>query len=151
MRVIGCGNSDRGDDAAGILVARRLAELGVDAIEHSGDGFALLELWHGSDDVVLVDAVVSGRAPGLVSVLDPVSQPLTSQDFGCSTHGFGPAEAIEIARALGRLPTRIRIYGIEAAQFEPGSTASPEVLGAIHRVVNDLACMARTADRAVAV
>ena len=138
MRIIGCGNTDRGDDGAGILVARRLRDLGLDAMEHSGDGFALLELWHGSDDVVLVDAVASGQAPGTVSVWDAVAQPLKSQNCRCSTHDFGPAEAIEIGRALGRLPQRVRIYGIEAAQLEPGSAASPEVLEAVDRLVGEL-------------
>jgi len=144
MRIIGCGNADRGDDAAGILVARRLRELGLDSIEHAGDGFALLELWHGSENVVLVDAVLSGAAPGTVSVWDAEFEPLRVQDCGCSTHGFGPAEAIEIGRALGRLPRRIRVYGIEAAQFEPGSTASPEVLKAVDRIVGELARSANT-------
>src|SRR5579864_4899306 len=95
-RIIGCGNTDRADDGAGLLVARRLRELGLDSIEHAGDGFALLELWHGSEDVVLVDAVLSGAAPGTVSVWDPRSEPLKVQDCGCSTHGFGPVEALEI-------------------------------------------------------
>lgn len=144
MRIIGCGNADRGDDAAGILVARRLRELGLDSIEHAGDGFALLELWHGSENVVLVDAVLSGAAPGTVSVWDPGSEPLKIQDCYCSTHGFGPVEAIEIGRALGRLPQRIRVYGIEAAQFEQGSAAGPEVLKAVDRLVGELARTAST-------
>lgn len=148
MRIIGCGNTDRGDDGAGILVARRLRDLGLDSLEHAGDGFALLELWHGSDDVVLVDAVASGQAPGTVSVWDPVAQPLKSQDCRCSTHVFGPAEAIEIGRALGRLPQRIRIYGIEAARFEPGSAASPEVLEAVDRLVGELRSVAGGSPRA---
>jgi len=138
MRVIGCGNTDRGDDCVGILVARRLRELGLDAIEHSGDGFALLELWQGCDDIVLVDAMVSGEAPGTVSVWNPLSRPVRAQDYRCSTHVFGPAEAIEIGRALGRLPRRIRIYGIEAREFELGSEANAEVLEAVDRVVCDL-------------
>ena len=145
MRIIGCGNIDRGDDAAGILAARRLRDLGLDSMEHSGDGFALLELWHGSDDVVLVDAMVSGAEPGTVSVWDAASQRFQAEDCRCSTHGFGPAEAIEIGRALGRLPSRIRIYGIEAAGFEPGSAPSQEVLQAVSRVVDALGAEAAVA------
>ena len=80
LRVIGCGNTDRADDGAGILVARRLRELGLDALEHAGDGFALLELWHGSDDVVLVDAMSSGALPGTVSVWD-ASVPASSSSI----------------------------------------------------------------------
>ena len=92
--IIGCGNPDRSDDGAGILVARRLRALGLNAVEHSGDGLALIELWHGFDDVVVVDAMVSGGKAGAVSTWDPVSQPLCSQMWRCSTHVFGPAEAI---------------------------------------------------------
>jgi hydrogenase maturation protease len=136
--IIGCGNTDRGDDGAGILVARRLRELGVDAVEHSGDGLALLDLWNSGDEVILVDATVSGAAPGTVSNWDPITHPLCAENYRCSTHAFGPWEAIELARALGRLPLRMEIYGIEAANFEPGSAPSREVLAAVDRVVDQL-------------
>ncbi len=139
MRIIGCGNPDRADDAAGLLVARRLVELGFDALEHSGDGFALLDLWQGSDDVVLVDAMQSGRAPGTVAVWDAQLQPAAAPDYRCSTHVFGPAEAVELGRALDRLPRRLRIYGIEASHFETGNAPSSQVLAAVDRLVNELA------------
>jgi hydrogenase maturation protease len=143
LRVIGCGNTDRADDGAGILVARRLRELGLDALEHAGDGFALLELWHGSDDVVLVDAMSSGALPGTVSVWD-ASVPASSSSYCCSTHVFGPADAIELGRALDRLPLRIRVYGIEAARFDPGAAPSSEVLAAVDRVIHELADVAQS-------
>ncbi|MBZ5608469.1 MAG: hydrogenase maturation protease [Acidobacteriia bacterium] len=138
MRIIGCGNPDRADDAAGILVARRLRELGLDSMEHSGDGFALLDLWQGADDVVLVDAMLSGAPPGTITVWDPASQPAGAPGYCCSTHAFGPAEAIELGRALGRLPSRIRVYGIEASGFDTGGAPRAEVLDAVDRVVNEL-------------
>jgi hydrogenase maturation protease len=138
MRIIGCGNPDRADDGAGLLVARRLRELGFDAVEHSGDGFALLDLWQGSDDVILVDALVSGGTPGTIQVWDPESQPATAPDYRCSTHVFGPAQAIELGRALDRLPGRIRVYGIEAANFDVGGAPGAEVLSAVDRVVSEL-------------
>ena len=37
LRIIGCGSFDRGDDAAGLLVARRLQALGVETAEQSGE------------------------------------------------------------------------------------------------------------------
>ena len=137
--VIGCGNTDRGDDGAGILVARRLRELGLNAVEHSGDGLALLDLWNPDDEVILVDATVSGKKPGTVSIWDPIRQPLAAETFRCSTHAFGPWEAIELARALDRLPRRIDIYGIEAVNFEPGAEPGCEVLAAVERVVDSIA------------
>jgi hydrogenase maturation protease len=139
MLIIGCGNPDRGDDAAGILVARRLRQLGLDALEHTGDGFALLDLWNGIEEVILVDAMVSGGNPGAVSVWDPGATPRCStNDYRCSTHVYGPSEAIELARVLGRLPPRMRIYGIEASQFQPGAPVSREVLAAVDQVVGEI-------------
>lgn len=137
--IIGCGNLDRSDDGAGILVAQRLRGLGWNAVEHDGDGLALLDLWNSADDVVLVDAMVSGSEAGSVSVWDPMERPLCTENFRCSTHAFGPAEAIELGRALDRLPRRIRIYGIEAANFELGASPSASVLAAVDRVVRQIA------------
>lgn len=137
--IIGCGNSDRGDDGAGILVARRLRELGLDALEHSGDGLALMELWSSDDEVILVDAMLSGANPGTVSTWDAIAHPLCAESYRCSTHAFGPREAIELARALDRLPARIQIYGIEAAGCEPGDAPCREVLEAVERVAGQIA------------
>ncbi len=137
--VIGCGHPDRGDDAAGILVARRLRALGVNAVEHSGDGLALIELWGGAEDVILVDAMQSENPPGTVLVWDPVAEPLCVRNFSCSTHAFGPAEAIELARVVGRLPPRMRIYGIQAAGSPAGAGLTAPVGAAVERVVREIA------------
>ena len=60
MLIIGCGNRDRGDDGAGILVAERLRELGIEANTRSGEAVDLIEAWKSADDVIVVDAVVTG-------------------------------------------------------------------------------------------
>ena len=65
--VIGCGNRDRGDDAAGILVVRRLREHGIDAREHSSDGLALIDTWSAAEYVILIDTVMTGAPPGTIS------------------------------------------------------------------------------------
>jgi hydrogenase maturation protein HypF len=131
--VIGCGNPDRGDDAAGILVVRRLRELGVEAREHAGDGLALIESWSGAERVILVDSVMTGAPPGTIGRwLEADAVPL--REKSASTHGFGVAEAIEMARSLGRLPASLTIYGIEGRAFEPGAAPSPEVLASVEEV-----------------
>lgn len=138
-RIICCGNADRGDDAAGLLVARRLQAIGIPAREESGEGLALMASWEGADDVILVDAVMTGATPGSVQVWDARTAPLIRDAFLCSTHGFGVAEAIELARALGRLPVRLRIYGIEARDFAPGAAPSAAVLEAVEQLARQIA------------
>jgi len=137
--ILGCGNPDRSDDAAGLLVARRLRDLGIDAHEHRGESLALVEEWTGGEEVILVDAIMSGAPCGSVRVWDASRDRLPPDLFPCSTHALGVAEAVELARALGRLPARLTIYGIEAARFEPGGAVSPEVLDAVERVSRRIA------------
>jgi hydrogenase maturation protease len=137
--IIGCGNPDRGDDAAGLLVARRLRELGIPASEHTGEALALLELWQGAEEVLLIDAVVSGAAPGTVTVWDLNDAPRSAGVGPGSTHGFGIAEALTLARALDLLPPRLRIYGIEGRQFELGSPPDGAVAAAAERLAQRIA------------
>ena len=142
MLIIGCGNPDRADDAAGLLVARRLRELGVAAREHSGEALGLIEAWSGSDEVAVIDAVVSGAAPGAIGVWDARTVPLPDGAFRCSTHNLGLAEAIELARILGRLPPKLTLYGIEAERFDAGGPASPEVAAAVEQLARRIAAQA---------
>ena len=134
MLIIGCGNRERGDDGAGILVAERLRKLGIEADTRTGEAADLIEAWQGADDVIVVDAVVTGAPVGTVQVWDG-RQPLASVRTTASTHGFGVAEAIELARVLNRLPIRLRVYGIVGRRFEPGAEISPEVQRAVEEVV----------------
>jgi hydrogenase maturation protease len=128
MLVLCCGNPDRGDDAAGLLVARRLGELGVSAREHSGEALALIDAWRGADEVIIVDAVVTGKRRGTVSVFDVLTAPLAVRARSGGSHALGLAEAIALARAMKCLPRRLTLYGIEARRFDFAAPPSPAVL-----------------------
>jgi len=133
MLVLCCGNADRGDDGAGILAARRLREMGIDAREHDGEAVSLIEAWRGADEVMLVDAVVTGKRPGTVSVWDALDAPLSGRPLLSSSHALGLAEAVQLACTLGWLPRRLTLYGIEARQFEFGTQPSKAVLRGVER------------------
>jgi len=135
--VIGIGNPDRGDDAIGRLVARRLkahALPGVTVLEHGGEAADLVETLRGADFAVVVDAAVSGGEPGTVHRIDVSKEALPRAWFAWSTHGLGLAEAIELARALGCLPPRCIVYAIEARAFAPGDAPSPALIAAAREV-----------------
>ena len=134
MLIIACGNRQRRDDGAGILVAEHLRKLGIEAVTRTGEAAELIEAWKGTDDVIVVDAVATGAPAGTVHAWDG-RRLLSSRGATASTHGFGVAEAIELARVLNRLPRRLRVYGIEGRRFEPGAEISPEVQGAVEEVV----------------
>jgi hydrogenase maturation protease len=137
--VIGVGNRLRGDDAAGCLVADQLRAAphgGVDIVDSDGNVSNLLNWFGAYPAIALVDAVVSGR-PARSLRLDAVASPLPNIWLSTSSHAFGVAEAIELARILGTLPQRLMVYGVPAMQTGFGSEPS-EVTRR---------CVARTARR----
>jgi hydrogenase maturation protease len=139
--VIGVGNAWRGDDGAGLAVARRLRELappGVEVREVEGDASTLMDAWAGADRVVVVDAAASGAPPGTVRRFDAVAEPLPARSVRSSTHAFGVPDAIELSRALGRLPARLDVYAIEGVSFTAGDRLSPTVARAVARLVEEL-------------
>ncbi len=138
LRIIGCGTFDRGDDAAGLLVARRLHALGVETVEQSGESVSLMDCWTGFEQVILVDATASGGRPGHTSVWNAQVGKLPKDFLACSTHAFGVREAVELARAMECLPKSLSIYGIEGKQFSIGSPVSPEVEYAVGFVAQQL-------------
>ncbi len=138
---VGIGSALRGDDAAGLLAAAAVRALnlpGVTVIESNGDGAALLDLFSEASAVYLLDAAQAGGAPGTIYRVDALAQPLPRGLFAASSHLFSAAEAVEMARALGQLPARLVIYGIEAADFTLGAPPSPPVRDAISEVVRQV-------------
>jgi hydrogenase maturation protease len=134
VKVIGIGNPLRGDDAIGLLVARRVRELadpGVEVMELEGEPARLIDAWQGAQLAVVVDAVSSGAPEGTVMRFDAGADSLPPSVSASSTHALGLGDAIELARALNRLPERLIVFGIEAAGFVAGSELSPAVAAAI--------------------
>ncbi len=137
LRIIGLGNPSRGDDAAGLLAARLVRALSggaVDVRESAAGGAALPELMEGAERVILIDAARSGREPGTVHRLEASAGRIAREDFPCSTHDMGLADAIELARALGTLPRQVIVYGIEAGSLEAGAAVTSAVRLAVETV-----------------
>jgi hydrogenase maturation protease len=146
--VIGVGNEYRSDDAAGLVVARRLRQLSlgnVTVIEASGEGADLMESWKGADTVIIVDAASSGAKPGTIHRIDARAQRIPTGLLRYSTHAFSVGEAVELARAMNRLPPRMVIYGIEGERFDEGTTLSRAVQGSVDAVVDLVLKQLRTA------
>jgi hydrogenase maturation protease len=131
--VVGVGNELRGDDAAGLVVLRLLEgslPAGIRTVACEGEPVALLSAWEGCDTAIVVDATQSRGEPGSVRRIPAHEAPLPDDVGRASTHVLGVAEAVELARALGRLPARTIVYGIEGATFDTGAPLSPEVVQA---------------------
>ncbi|MEJ2720390.1 MAG: hydrogenase maturation protease [bacterium] len=134
LTVVGIGNPDRGDDAAGILVARALAGRlppGATIVESPGDVTDLVTILERSRCAVLIDAAQSEAEPGTVYRFDATKEPLPAEYFRCSTHAFGLGQTIELARTIGLLPRRLFVCGIEGRDFSIGAPLSDGTRAAI--------------------
>ena len=137
--VIGIGNEFRGDDAVGLVVARRLtahARPGLEVREASGEATGLMRLWEGRARVVVVDAMRSGRPPGTVARFD-ARQGWPEEGGGpfASSHALGLREAVALSKALDSLPGALVVLGVEGAVFDAGEPMTPAVAAAAAQVV----------------
>jgi hydrogenase maturation protease len=138
IAIIGIGNRYRKDDGAGLAAAQELRKLNLPhalVVETTGDGAALMELWKEADAVIVVDAMVSGAAPGAVYRFDANAGSLPACFSGISSHTFGLAEAIELARVLGSLPPKLLVYGIEIQKAGMGTGLTAAVGQAVCQAV----------------
>ena len=126
--VIGTGNSFRSDDAVGLAAAACLLEHdmppGIEVIVSGTDEFGLIELFKKAENVVIIDAVSTGRPPGTVSVFDLDKVNMVSRSSNVNLHGFGLADTIVLAEALGISPN-ITIVGVEPQSTSSGKHLTP--------------------------
>jgi hydrogenase maturation protease len=128
--IVGVGNDFRSDDAAGLVVARALrtgVPKNVAVVELDGEATSLLDVWDGCDLAIVVDAVKGNKPPGHLYRFDALVDPPPKELFRYSTHTFGVSAAIELGRALDRLPDRLIVYGIEGDNFGAGEGLTPDV------------------------
>jgi hydrogenase maturation protease len=151
VRVFGIGNRWRGDDAAGPATAAILRAMnlpGVAVREECDGGTAMLNAWDPSDTVYFIDAAVSGAPPGSIHRIDANEGHVPSDVFPCSTHELGAAEVAEFARALGRLPRHLVLYGIEGADFAHGEGMTAAVAAACRKAAEAIRDEIASAGRA---
>ena len=138
IRVIGIGNGWRGDDAVGLFAAQRLRsrlDPTIEVIATEGDGLALLDLMEGADQVVLIDEARSGSRPGEIVRLDLSTHSRWESVVPCSTHAWSLAEAIDLARTLGRLPVRVVFYGLVIEASDVGTSLSHSARTGLNELV----------------
>jgi len=138
VRVIGCGNPDAGDDAAGLVAVRavkpRLDRFpGVEVLEIRSP-VRLIEEIEGVRGTVVVDAVRSpggGRRAGEIVRIEAGPEGLPAEVRSTvSSHGLGVAETVGLAAALGKV-SRLVFLGVEAGDVTAGHGLSGPVADAM--------------------
>jgi hydrogenase maturation protease len=149
VRVIGCGNPDVGDDAAGVLAVERgraaLEGIGAEVIPQASP-LDLVHLLEGVDAVVVVDAIRTpdaARPPGDIVRAEAGPDGLPAEiRSSLSSHGLGVAEAVGLAAAMGPTP-RVVVLGVEAGRASAGTGLSNAVRRALPALVDAVVAEAR--------
>ena len=133
--VIGVGNPWRADDAVGWAVADEVGRRVPDTVEvvHSdGEPARLLDAWRDAERAVVVDGVRTGAEPGTTRVWSADALPPVERARSGS-HRLGVADALALGEALGCLPRRLSIVGVEVDDVGPGDAMTPAVVAAVGR------------------
>lgn len=136
--VAGLGDDERRDDGAGLEAARRLRRsvpIGVRVLVLPARTLDLLEAWSGASLAVVIDAAVSGAPPGTVHRVDGLAKAPLPRPAPRSTHGLGLADVVDLGRALGWLPARLVLLGIEVRDVSIGRGLSREVRRGVEHAV----------------
>jgi hydrogenase maturation protease len=144
--VIGCGNLNRRDDGAGVVVAQRLdAALSprerqwATVIDAGTDGMGVLIRAGAAGAmgaVIIVDASRSGSDPGAIYEV-PGAELESVPNPSFNLHDFRWDHALYAGRRLygDDFPRDVRVFLIEAADLSLGVGLSAAVAGAVDRVV----------------
>ncbi len=156
--VLGLGNTILGDDGVGITIVREIRKRwrdrpSVEIVEASLGGLVLLDLIHGFDRVIVIDAIMTedDRPAGFV-------YRLSLEDLGgivqpYASHALDVRSTIELGKTLGyTMPSMVEIHAIKIEEntiFREGLTAPVEeaVPGVAATVLKELEDMERPAER----
>jgi hydrogenase maturation protease len=151
--VLGCGNPLAADDAVGLAVIRELKQMdlppGVEVVEAGTPGIGLIDLMAGYDRAIIVDALISGAAPGTVHRFREDILP-DRKSLPLSVHGMNAVDAILLGRLVqpDEMPAELVIVGVEITDRTPFTqglspavaAAIPEAVKAVKREIGFLDC-----------
>ncbi len=145
--ILALGNILREDDGISAAILHNLETCladrdNVDLLDGGTPGLDCALLWDGYDQLIVIDAAEMG--------LHPVSGArftgdLDLDDVGLlsigAVHAAGFKEALALGQALGNLPGRVTIFGIQPDVTGYGRTLSGSLIAAIPEVCREVFAM----------
>lgn len=149
--VIGCGNSTRSDDGAGVFVAQTLrAQLqrfpheNVRVFDAGTGGVEVMFQARGADQLIIVDAARSGSVAGAIfKVPGRELETDTDTEVRFGLHDFRWQHALAAGRRIfgAEFPSEVTVFLIEAGSLDFGLELSEPVRGAALKVVEEIRSM----------
>lgn len=141
IAVIGCGNANRTDDAAGLEVIRILrssaaisARPDVKLLDAGTDGMAVMFAARGCTSLIVIDCCKTGAFPGSTFEV-PGAELESPHQPSLNLHDFRWDHAIFAGRQIFReaFPNDVTAYLIEGANTELGCGLTASIEAAAHK------------------
>ncbi|PKU23111.1 HyaD/HybD family hydrogenase maturation endopeptidase [Telmatospirillum siberiense] len=141
MRVVilGIGNILMSDEGIGVhaveaLQQRFLLPDNVEVVDGGTTGMELLPDLQGAHDLIVIDAVRVGAAPGSVVRLEGEEVPAFFKTK-LSPHQVGLCDVLAALRFSGGAPERVVLIGVQPVSLEMAMELSPDVAAKMDRVL----------------
>ena len=134
VAIVGIGNNLLTDDGAGIHALNLLANEqtdGVNCIDGGTVGLALLDRLSARDGLIALDAMILGKKPGTVTVLQGEDMDAHLRNQRGSVHEVGLSDLMDALRLRGELPDNRALIGIEPADMDWGTEPTQPVAAAV--------------------
>lgn len=143
--ILGVGNPLRRDDGIGPKIIHLMEENKItynlppctDFLDGGTDGLGLIEYLKEYKKVIIIDAVEMKLEPGEIRVFTPEEAVININSDSLSTHGFGIAELIKLAKELDINPELI-IVGVQPGDVGYGEELSKIVNHKINNIIKTI-------------
>lgn len=137
--VLGIGNILLSDEGLGVKAIGELEKRyrfpeSVELLDGGTAGVELLAYLSGKKELIVIDAVTSGKPPGTVVRLEGEDVPALFM-ANISPHQLGLSNLLATARLTGEIPEKIILFGIEPKRVETGVGLSGEVASGLEKLI----------------
>jgi hydrogenase maturation protease len=146
LTIIGCGNSNRTDDGAGVYVAQNLLKFlqtnpkeNVRVFDAGTGGIDVMFQARGSSRLIIVDASQSGSEAGAIYQV-PGEELEREREVSYSLHDFRWDDALYAGRKIFRedFPKDVIVFLIEAESLDYGLELTAKVKESAEKVIENL-------------
>jgi len=136
---MGVGNVILGDEGIGVRTIEELQRRysfpeSVELLDGGTSGIELLRFFDNVDHLIIIDAISAGHPPGSVLRVEGEDVPATFETR-ITPHQLGLSDLLAAAKLTDQMPGYLVLFGVEPKSLATGVGFTPEVEGAVDKLV----------------